>query len=62
MKHKVITRDARRATRIAGHMSAKVKATAWRSYRRKVRQADHESDAVNYEPPKSARVTAWDIC
>ena len=61
-KHKVVTRGARKATRIAGSLGASWKASAHRAYRRMVRMTDHAKEDANYEPPRQVRITDYDVC
>jgi hypothetical protein len=61
-KFKVVQRSARKATRIAGSLTAAWKAAANRAYRRRVHQTDHTAEDPNYEPRGRAKISAWDVC
>jgi hypothetical protein len=61
MKHKVVTRDARTATKWGGHVDKSVN----RSYRRRINQevsqlTGDEDEDLNCEPRQSERWTGWD--
>ena len=62
MKHKVITKGARTATRIGGHLGRREKAATWRAYRSRVRtqMTSLQPDDWNLEPTSKTRWTAWD--
>jgi hypothetical protein len=60
-KHKLVTRCARRATRVAGHLGGAWKASAHRAYRRMVRMTDHRAEDPNYEPTRRTRISGWDV-
>lgn len=60
MKHKIVTRGARRATRYGGSLTKSWKRAIHRAYRRRIRIMRHDDDA-NYEPPLSVRITDRDV-
>ena len=62
LKHKVVELAARRISRIVTTgLNRPMKRASHRAYRRHVRQLDHSSESVNYEPTTRKRVTSWDV-
>lgn len=62
MRHKVVTKGARTATKIGGHVDK----TVHRHYRRRVNQdlasllQGLDPDDINLEPNRTERWTSWD--